>query len=268
MEWLTPANVVIVILMSAVGYKTLELLVKKLSLTGTPGTTTMTWLKTNVPVWYAKEWVKASVGGMILIILLALLNKNLAWWLSGHHPRLLVSLVLLVVLGVFVLKKDYDRTKKWLWRVGFATVLVFGVGGAILEDRHNGEPNLDEVVVGGEQREALKEVAQEVEAAMPKISLPTLPSLSPATYQTPTPVDKIEQAKASGKVVWSGNVGPQGMWIPFGVLRSIHWRGNAYIQTDTGTTFSGSMDARPYLPTRENLWFQPTSWTEVVVTKT
>lgn len=186
MEWLTPANVVIVILVSAVGYKTLELLVKKLSLTGTPGTT-MTWLKTNVPVWYAEEWVKASVGGVVLIILLALLNKNLAWWLSGHHPRLFISLVLLVVLGVFVLKKDYDRTKKWLWRAGFAIVLVFGVGGAILEDRHNGEPNLDKAIVGGEQREVLKEVAQEVAAAMPEISMPSFPSLSPAAYTAPAP---------------------------------------------------------------------------------
>lgn len=117
----------------------------------------LNWIKSSYP----EDWFKVSVGGVVLLAILGLLNHNLLWWLFGHHPRLGLAIVLLIALGILVLQKNYVRTRKWIWRAGLVMVVLFGFVGAISEDTEKDEPSLGHSLLRESQREAVAEVKED-----------------------------------------------------------------------------------------------------------
>lgn len=146
--------------------------------------------------WYAKEQFRAAIGWCIITIELLLFMKSLTWWFTGQHPKLLAGIVLLAFLGGVVLKKNWEKLFRRQWYVGLVIFLV-GVTGAILEDHNKHEAlTLDQAVLGGEQRQAAKEMlgnVKEYVPSMPKeIVLPKI-SFGSSPAKTKAPEVKVRE---------------------------------------------------------------------------
>ncbi len=151
--WVIPIAITVIAVVVGIVAVTLNPRGAPQSTTPSLGQSNTSSLRNQLKDWYEEEWFKVSVSGAIVLLLLVTLNGHWAWWLSGNHPRLFLSLVLLLALASFALERNYKKTKQWLWRVGMVIVLLFGILGASLEDY--GKENWSELIKTGRNQVSL-----------------------------------------------------------------------------------------------------------------